>query len=40
MRRTRKKSVMRAFKSHRHKVRVGRMKGLTSIPLRYRGRRY
>lgn len=27
------------FKSHRHKFKIGRMRGLTSIPVRYRGYR-
>lgn len=29
----------RSFKRHRHSFRIGRMKGLTSIPVRFRGRR-
>lgn len=29
--------IMRKFRRHRH--RVGSMKGLTSVPVRFRGRR-
>ena len=37
MRRSRRRISMRR---HRHSFRIGRMKGLTSIPVRYTGRRY
>lgn len=38
MRRRRKFGLMRLFKRHRHVVK-SRMRGLTSIPVRFRGRR-
>ena len=38
MRRRIKFSLMRLFKRHRH-VAKSRMRGLTSIPVRFRGRR-
>lgn len=31
--------ILKKFKSHRHKFKIGRMRGLTSIPVRYRGYR-
>lgn len=29
----------RSFKRHRHAFKIGRMRGLTSIPVRFRGKR-
>ena len=40
MRKFRKISKNKSYmKRHRHVFKVGRMKGLTSIPVRFRGRR-
>lgn len=35
----RRSSFRRSFKRHRHVFKVGRMRGLTSIPVRFRGKR-
>lgn len=35
----RRSKFVRSFKRHRHVFKIGRMRGLTSIPVRFRGKR-
>ena len=35
----RRSSLRRFFRRHRHVFKLGRMRGLTSIPVRFRGKR-
>lgn len=35
----RRSSFRRSFKRFRHSFKIGRMRGLTSIPVRFRGKR-